>query len=128
MKMLNFKKNPEKEKVARFKDLPVIFITFFLVLFPWIVFRAHNMDDAYYIIKKIVLDFPWVGSIEMFYPKRLAIIGLIIFVEWIQRDKDHPLHLDIFPKWLRYLIYYGIIVSILLYGTYNYTPFIYFQF
>ncbi|MBU1036475.1 hypothetical protein KKF32_00385 [Patescibacteria group bacterium] len=117
----------EKNKIASLRDIPLILLTFIFVIFAWIFFRAQTINEAFYIIKKIVSNLPLL-NIEMFYPKRLLIIGFLIIFEWLQRDKEHPLYLPKFPKWIRYLVYFAIILSIFFFGTYNYTPFIYFQF
>lgn len=113
------------EKNPVLKDIPYIAGTFILILIPWIFFRAENVSQAWYILKTIVTSF---GHIDMFYPKRIAIIAGLVVFEWIQRKHEHPLHLDFLPTWARYLFYYAIIFTIIMFGTYNYSPFIYFQF
>lgn len=112
---------------ASLKEVLFMLLTFALVLVGWIFFRARNVSDALYIIKKIVSDFSW-SDISLFYPKRLAIVFCFVFIEWVQRHKEHPLKIDDYPYWARTAIYYFIIAIILLFGVYNYTPFIYFQF
>lgn len=112
---------------ASFKDAPFMLLTFVLVLVGWIFFRANTIGDALYIIKKIVSDFSLSG-VSIFYPKRLVVVFCFIVVEWVQRHKEHPLKIDDYPSWARMIIYYLIIAIILLFGVYNYTPFIYFQF
>lgn len=112
---------------AAFKDIPAILFTFILVLFGWIFFRANTINEAFYVVKKIALEFN-LFNIWTIYPKRLLIIIGFIMVEWIQRRKGHPLQIDDYPSWLRRLIYYLIVAVILLFGVYNYNPFIYFQF
>lgn len=129
--VLNSDKPDAKNKLnpadASFKDIPVILFTFALVLIGWIFFRANTINDALYVIKKIISGFSW-SDIGTFYPKRLAIIICFVIVEWLQRRKEHPLQIDEYPFWSRILIYYLIIAAVLLFGVYNYTPFIYFQF
>ena len=112
---------------AVFKDIPAILFTFILVLFGWIFFRANTINEAFYVVKKIALEFN-LFNIVTIYPKRLLIVVGFIMVEWIRRRKEHPLQIDDYPSWLRRLIYYLIVAVILLFGVYNYNPFIYFQF
>ncbi|MEK7078194.1 MAG: hypothetical protein AAB911_01360 [Patescibacteria group bacterium] len=117
----------ESNTVASLKDIPAILFTFILVLFGWIFFRANTINEAFYVVKKIALEFN-LFNIGTIYPKRLFIIAGFIVVEWIQRRKEHPLQIDDYPSWLRWLIYYLVVAVILLFGVYNYNPFIYFQF
>lgn len=113
--------------ISSFKDVPKIILTFILVLIPWTFFRAQDADQAFYILNKIATSFS-IYEIDMFYPKRIAIVvGLVIF-EWFQRRREYPLCIDFLPKWLRYVIYYIIIILIFFFGSFNYSPFIYFQF
>lgn len=115
------------QKKATLKDLPAIFFTFILILLPWIFFKTETVGQAVYIIKKILGSF-FVLDIHMYYPKRILIILALVIFEWIQRDKEHPLHIDRLPQYVRFIIYYILILIILLFGTYDYNPFIYFKF
>jgi|SRR3989338_597282 len=129
--VLNSDKSATKNKLSNtaisLKDIPFVLFTFILVLVGWIFFRADTISEALYIIKKIISEFS-LSSIEIFYPKRLAIVIGFIIIEWAQRHKEHPLRVDGYPSWVRMIIYYFIIAIILLFGVYDYAPFIYFQF
>ena len=113
---LNSDKSATKNKLnntdASLKDIPFILFTFVLVLVGWIFFRANNVSDALYIIKKIVSDFS-LADFSLFYPKRLAIIFCFIIIEWMQRHKEYPLQIGNYPSWARIIIYYFIIAIIL---------------
>ncbi len=113
--------------IPTIKDIPYIFMTFFMILIPWIYFRAKDADQAWYIIRKIVTDFS-LFDIDMFYPKRLIVIAALVIFEWFQQKYEHPLHIDFLPTWLRYLVYYVLIILIFIFGIFDYTPFIYFKF
>ena len=117
-----------EETKSGLKDIHQILFTFLLVLVGWVFFRAENITQAFYVFKKIFLDLPNLPSLSELYPKRLLLIGAFILVEWFQRNKEHALRLDNFPKWGRLSIYYFIIILILSLGNFNYIPFIYFQF
>lgn len=57
----------------------------------------------------------------------IAWIVVMLAVEWIQRRRDHGLALGLVkPRWLRWIVYYAILVS-LLFGE-GVETFIYFQF
>jgi len=125
-------------------------ITFSLVSFGWIFFRANNLKDAVYIVthlftgmidsfRHISLSITQIGSGKRWwsgftlgdrYGFMLAVF-LIVFMEFmhmIQRHGSIRHMLSDKPIWLRWAIYYSLIFGILLFGVFNRSPFIYFQF
>ena len=69
-------------------------------------------------------------SVPQILPKKLiATLFLFYFVEWIQRDKQHPLQFETvqIPKFVRWAIYYAIVGMLFFYGG-DEQGFIYFQF
>ena len=115
--VLNSDKSTVKDKLNNadisLKDVPFILFTFVLVSVGWIFFRTNTINDALYVIKKIVSEFS-LFDIEIFYPKRLVIIFCFIIAEWVRRCQEHPLQIDSYPFWTRMMIYYFIVAVILL--------------
>jgi alginate O-acetyltransferase complex protein AlgI len=127
-----------------FKLLQIGF-TFILVAFAWIFFRANNIHDAWYIVKNMFHGFP--GSYlqalinsdlraQMVYLNQgkneftLALV-CILFMEMIhllQRQKSIREMLNEKPWFVRWSFYYCIMITIMLYGVFNKSQFIYFQF
>jgi alginate O-acetyltransferase complex protein AlgI len=107
-------------------------ITFTLVCFAWIFFRANTFSDALYVIKHIVTDVPRRGFLVGMGRPRFAILALSIslmeIVQVIQRRKDILALLASQPSWIRWTIYYCLILAILLFGQFGKKQFIYFQF
>ncbi|GAB3510012.1 MBOAT family protein [Emticicia fontis] len=109
-------------------------ITFVLVAFAWIFFRANTNTEAIYIAKNIFrhsshsLDHViyMIGKNELY----LIIISMVIMetVQWLQRGKNLSTWIDVKPRWQRWGAYYLILFMILCYGVYNNSQFIYFQF
>lgn len=127
-------------------------ITFGLICFAWIFFRARDLSDALYIVTHL---FDGVGELITFcltnpsalnsgrrvlqgvfldLPKTdflIAVVAIIFMesVHLIQRHKDIRHMLSERPAWLRWAVYYVLIFSILVFGAFE-TPnqFIYFQF
>lgn len=109
-------------------------ITFVLVAFAWIFFRANTNADAIYITRNIFkpashsLDqiIYMIGKNNLY----LIIISFIIMevVQWLQRGKNLSAWIDAKPRWQRWGAYYLILFLILCYGVYNNSQFIYFQF
>lgn len=102
--------------------------TFFLTVIAWIFFRADNVGMAYDYISEIFSMS--IFSVPQILPKKLiATLFLFYFVEWIQRDKQHPLQFETLqiPKFVRWAIYYAIVGMLFFYGG-DEQGFIYFQF
>lgn len=137
MPLLIFQKNRKNtDIVAQNKLLPnpkeiiQISFTFLLVVIGWIIFRADNVSVAYEYIKNI---FSWEAKniIDSFIFETNGIgffIILMLFVEWFQRRNKHGLEISTIRKaWIRIVIYYAIIASMLYFMGKEQT-FIYFQF
>ena len=117
------------------------FITFILVSFTWIFFRANNILDAYYIITHL-----FTGMTNIVNPENLNFIinnlglsknqiliilfsiSLMGFIQYIFSNTILRTRFLINKAWLRWIGYYIIIVSIIVFGVYNQSSFIYFQF
>ena len=104
-------------------------LTFLLVVIGWVFFRADTIEGAWFYLSAIfnesLLSMPvlFVGT-----KKTLLCLFIMIFVEWIQRTKQHALEIGAlkYPL-IRVIIYYILITLILEFGA-NAQSFIYFQF
>ncbi len=118
-------------------------ITFFLVDFTWIFFRADSMMDAFQIISRIFSQFnPWVLVDGTLYTLGLSQVdfwvGILSILLLLAVDIFHERGVKIRSwilqqnLWFRWSIYLGAIFFILIFGFYgpNYdaSQFIYFQF
>jgi len=114
-----------------------ILVTFHLVLFGWIFFRANSINEAYYIVTHLFSNLKF--NLSIFNEKTLGlgrfdfIIALlsILFMEVIhftQRHKRMRQFLSEKPIWFRWSVYYIMTMAILLLGKFNLQKFIYFQF
>ena len=110
------------------KEAGQILLTFFLVVFGWIIFRAESIGQAWEVFKTVLspslLTMPNVSGITGF---SIAILVMLV-IEWIQRGKRHPLAIESIPWWpVRGLIYFVVFFLILTFGGHS-ENFIYFQF
>lgn len=112
------------------KDFPRILLTFLLVVFGWIIFRAENITQfAEYVqgmCNTSLFSIPWLMDRDLYIPLAISIV-LMLVVEWINRNGEHGLYLLPNNRWLRLLIYYAIFAMMFFYTGENQT-FIYFQF
>lgn len=130
---LGFNKRLRKKlgisKKSTFYRVYGILITFILVSFTWIFFRANNMQEAIIIISKIFtsLDVPYLDIPTL----TIAIAGLSILLvkEFIDEYFDNVLFVSIRKYILiRYISFLALMFFILLFGVLDGSQFIYFQF
>ncbi|MBR5686701.1 MAG: hypothetical protein IKX36_01930 [Prevotella sp.] len=112
------------------KEIGQLMLTFFLAVIGWIIFRAESMSQAVDYLYRMFTHIGHVGGLGSYFePFVLCVILLII--EWVQRNKQHVLQLPstgIFKStWVRYLLYAGLFILIVL-KTGEVQTFIYFQF
>lgn len=112
-------------------------ITFSLVCFAWIFFRANNISDAIFIISHLFTGWaglgsealaPFLGSLRFKLVVGAASIGILLLVHLLQGDKRITDWLSEKRMAFRWSFYYGMISAILLYGHFGSREFIYFQF
>jgi hypothetical protein len=68
------------------------------------------------------------SGIQCIYKRSALWIVLRFEVEWSQRHHANPLHLERFPRPVRWGLYYVFATLIFMFAPIHYTPFIYFQF
>ena len=116
-----------KTKVFSFKCFQV-FITFMLVNFAWIFFKASSLSTAITIIKNIFYFNPWVlinGSIfELGLDSKdflIAVVGIIIVltVDILHRTKNLRTGLSKQNIMFRWVTYVGAVAVILIFGLYG---------
>ncbi len=122
--MFKIKTKPGNGISTLFKTL----LTFVLICFTWIFFRAPTIDNALYILKKIIqFDGSIKSGTDHFYYSFL-VIGFLLFFEIIT---------EYTPGVYKYLpntfasrcVYYVLLLAIILqFGVFNGSQFIYFQF
>lgn len=106
-----------------------ILVTFILITFAWIFFRADNTHDALSIVKSIISlnGSLFLDKTTMVY----SMIGVVILllVE-IKREFSQPSPLLFITKnrFIEYLEYTSLAIIILLFGVFDGGQFIYFQF
>jgi hypothetical protein len=112
-------------------------ITFFLVCFAWIFFRANNISDGLYIVSHLWTGWggfyagalvPFEGVLKFNLVIGVVSTVILLITHFLQGE-------DYFSHWLsqkrmvwRWSIYYSMILAILLFGPSQSKEFIYFQF
>ncbi len=122
-------------KLPTIKEFLSIVITFIVVTFAWIFFRAENLHHAGAYIMRIfnkdLFTIPIFQYKELIkVPVILVLIGFCMIVEWLGRENNYGLE-KIGKNWnflLRWSFYSFIIFLIFMYMELKESPFIYFQF
>jgi len=104
------------------------FITMMIIMLAWIFFRSNNIQQAFAYIAKVfspsLLSFP-----QIFPVKAIILTSVFVFSEWLQRNKEHTLQIDNLKyRIVRWAIYYGVVILILLTLNDSKQGFIYSQF
>ncbi len=137
-----------KTRKKFFKKIPVwagniigLTCTFSYVCFSYIFFRANNLKDAFYIVRKIPTAFSECavmlkGHLPLLHmplsSARVILcvlaIGILELVHIIQNKRSLNIVLQNQPWYLRWGIYYLFVFMILYMGVFQNRQFIYFQF
>jgi D-alanyl-lipoteichoic acid acyltransferase DltB (MBOAT superfamily) len=110
-----------------------IALTFHLVTFGWILFRASNMAHARQLIRRIPHDILDIATIFGPFDVRefviaLSSIGILLLVDSAQKSKRATKMIECSPALFKYSVYAILLVSLLLFGVFEEEPFLYFQF
>lgn len=120
----------------KFPNILSTLITFSIVAFAWIFFRANSLNDALILINhSIDFSHPFLGEIkglEMSYLYNLAIgFPLIILLLIIESGMKNSYFVDVFhqKQWFRYGCYVLLCLLVAMFGVFvEQSDFIYFQF
>lgn len=111
-----------------------VFITFHLVILSWIFFRANSVQDAFYIVHKIIFfDFKFTGLGGGLQSTDFRIlvfaICMVELAECLKQRVSLPQLVSKWPLMLRWPCYYAFILMIPFLGYFDQgIDFIYFQF
>lgn len=118
-------------------------ITFVLIDFAWIFFRAGSISQAISMVKSIVFDFqPWIffdgalylcGLSEREFQVMLLSIAVLIIADFISHKGIKATDvIESQPLWFRWIVYIVAILAVVVFGVwgtgYDAAGFIYFQF
>jgi len=132
-----------KEKTVKFfrlDRLPVlhkyiqVFITFNLVTFALVVFRAKSMSDVFVIFKNMFSNWTLSSikippSCEKFdFGFSFFVILIMEIIHKLQKNDEIPEFISKKPLLYRWVFYYLILTMVFIFGKYSSNQFIYFQF
>ena len=108
-------------------------VTFHLVVFAWIFFRANTISDALYIVRRLLVDadFSTFELVGLNSYEWIVTIMAILFMELVHSLQEYSAIRQTFsktPVWLRLGMYYALIMLVIIWGKFDHREFIYFQF
>lgn len=114
-------------------------ITFLLVAFAWIFFRADTVHVAFYIIKHMFAGIPdLIKDHQLLFEdlglnKKEMILSFLLIVlletiQYIQSKINLTQQLKQKPFYIRWAAYYALLILIIVFGEFSNRQFIYFQF
>lgn len=110
-----------------------LLVTFHLVVLAWLFFRANSLTDAVILLRNATqLDSINVKSLLIINPNQLIIAGgallVLIVVDLLHSRGQLTPFLTRRPLWVRWSLYYLLLIGILAFGEYRSQDFIYAQF
>ena len=122
--------NNRLRALPTWREAMQMFLTFFLVVLGWIIFRAETITQAWEYICGIcqssLLQAPAIPDMKRFLPLPIVLATLCI-IEWINRSQEHGLAVGTWSTGARTTICAYILLLLFLFGNQPQT-FIYFQF
>ncbi len=132
-------------KLPRLYAAIQIFITFVLVCFAWIFFRAATLQDSIYVITHLTTGFgdffqqvlsgqiitPFTKQIIVVAGPAFAAMVLLEIAQYVQLSGSMREKIAARPVWQRWAAYYGIVAFLVVFGIWyeeSGSQFIYFQF
>ncbi|HEX4925996.1 MAG TPA: MBOAT family O-acyltransferase [Bdellovibrionales bacterium] len=115
---------------VRIPDRLSVVLTFFFVLLTWVPFRVHDPFDIGWVYTRLFVfdgrQFSYLLSDGRW--TAFAAIAVVVATELLRKDIPAARYLSRFPRPIRWVVYYILMFSILMFGVFENKPFIYFQF
>ena len=128
-------------RIPGLQKTAALLVTFILVTFAWIFFRANNVSDALHIVSRLPVGWNALLSVEgmraVFLQMGMGRVSFIIaimsiffmeLVHYVERHRNMRTMLSDRPAWVRWPFYIILVLAIINLGGMNAVPFIYFAF
>ena len=126
-------KREKGESVVRLSEVLKVLCVFLLVCLGWVVFRAESVGDAFAYLGQMFEGLLSLNLGGIAYGKKVLLwCFLLVVVEWVQRQRQHPLDfqgITFFQRYraCRWAVYY-LVTLIIIFARGEGQTFIYFQF
>lgn len=114
--------------VWRFIPIRSVVLTFLITSVGWVIFRSADMPQAMSYLHHIATTLSSFDFGTVAHGKQALLWCLLLLaVEWVQRDRPHPMQVDRLPAVWRWTVYY-LVLFIVFFARGEEQTFIYFQF
>jgi alginate O-acetyltransferase complex protein AlgI len=113
-------------RVPRLHAALKVLITFNLVTFAWILFRATSFEHATMYIRYFQFKLPSIGLANLLFD--LAVVGVFFGMEYVQRHRARFVLLDRVPLEIKAIGYALFVTALIAFSVAANNPFIYFSF
>lgn len=104
-------------------------VTFTIINLAWIFFRLDNLTDVVTVISKIFTNMDSLYIDSCVIGHAIPALLLVFFYDWFaEKNNNKQLMLDSRKIWVRWGAYICLIMFLILFGSFEQTQFIYFQF
>jgi alginate O-acetyltransferase complex protein AlgI len=112
------------------REFAQMIITFLLVCTTWVFFRAATVTDAIGYFKAMFANkfLPAPGYFNIDMVTLAGLLFVFIAAEWTTRLKSVGVLNSVKNRYVRYAIYYILVLAVFLFGSFREAEFIYFQF
>lgn len=114
------------------KELLQILTTFVIASFGWILFRAGNFTEFYEFVNNMfstsLFSAPYLINRNYYIPLFIYILIMLITDWFYRKDSNSILSMPTKFRWLRWLIYYVLVIAVIYCGPQESVQFIYQQF
>ncbi len=130
-----------REKVANKVRLPATIgslvsglVTFHLILISWVFFRASSISDAFAIISRVTQSIPRLPALlgAFAYTDEivlsLILIVVLLIIETLDEKRSFWEGLRARPVYVRWAVYYALLICLIVIGKWNLKQFVYMQF
>ncbi len=102
-----------------------------------VLFRAQTVTEAMYVLGRLLNPFFWYQTVDRWppdsldwYSLKICLVACAIAVplEALLAYRQIDKRADAGPAWIRWVVYYALVLSILVFGQFGAHPFFYFQF
>lgn len=114
------------KRLPSFREMVAMLLTFFWVGLAWVLFRAPTWADALTYYEGLFQLTSYGVKVQHLFP--LIGVAFLVLVEWLSRHGELPLLFRFENVLLRWLVYWGITLAVLLFSPAEPSVFIYFQF
>lgn len=129
------------DRVGKFMHLPLpvasflsAVLTFHLILVTWVFFRAASLQDAVTVFTRIansLANMPSLVTARAYGTEIYLSVGLILVLLGVEILDEHRAiwqNLRVRPTYVRWAVYYALLLALLIFGSWQMRQFIYMQF